>query len=178
MLYTSTRDNTVRVDSATAIMRGISPDGGLYVPVELPKLSYGELCSMVSADYQHRAVDILGRFLTDFTAEELAECVSAAYQDKFGSDAVAPVVSINDYRYILELWHGPTCAFKDMALQLLPHLLTRSVKKCGDGHEIVILVATSGDTGKAALEGFADVPAHASSSSIPMRAFPISRSFR
>ncbi|MBP3414931.1 MAG: threonine synthase, partial [Clostridia bacterium] len=158
MLYTSTRDNTVRVDSATAIMRGISPDGGLYVPVELPKLSYGELCSMVSADYQHRAVDILGRFLTDFTAEELAECVSAAYQDKFGSDAVAPVVSINDYRYILELWHGPTCAFKDMALQLLPHLLTRSVKKCGDGHEIVILVATSGDTGKAALEGFADVP--------------------
>jgi len=158
MVYTSTRDNTVRVDSATAIMRGISPDGGLYVPVELPKLSYSELCSMVSADYQHRAVDILGRFLTDFTDEELSECVKAAYEDKFGSDTVAPVASINDGRYILELWHGPTCAFKDMALQLLPHLLTRSVKKCGDDHEIVILVATSGDTGKAALEGFADVP--------------------
>ena len=158
MVYTSTRDNTVRVDSATAIMRGISPDGGLYVPVELPKLSYMELCSMVSADYRHRAVDIIGRFLTDFTTDELSECVRLAYEDKFGSDAVAPVVSINDYRYILELWHGPTCAFKDMALQLLPHLLTRSVKKCGDGHEIVILVATSGDTGKAALEGFADVP--------------------
>lgn len=158
MQYTSTRDSSVRVDAATAIARGISPDGGLYVPLEIPQLPYSELCALVSADYRDRAVDVIGRFLTDFSTEELRECVMNAYTDKFGSENVAPVVSVNNFRYILELWHGPTCAFKDMALQLLPHLLTRSVKKCRDEREVVILVATSGDTGKAALEGFADVP--------------------
>ena len=159
MNYTSTRDNTVRVDSATAIARGISPDGGLYVPVEIPQYDYSALCDTVKADYRERAVDILRRFLTDYSLDELRECVYAAYTDKFGSDdEVAPVVSINDNRYVLELWHGPTSAFKDMALQLLPHLLTRAVKKTGSDKETVILVATSGDTGKAALEGFADVP--------------------
>ncbi|MBE6753615.1 MAG: threonine synthase [Ruminococcaceae bacterium] len=159
MRYTSTRDNSVRVDSATAIARGISPDGGLYVPEEIPQYDYRALCQTVKADYRDRAIDILSRFLTDFTADELRECVYAAYTDKFGADdEVAPVVSANDNKYILELWHGPTSAFKDMALQLLPHLLTRSVKKTGSGKETVILVATSGDTGKAALEGFSDVP--------------------
>ncbi len=158
MQYTSTRNSSVRVDSATAIARGISPDGGLYVPVEIPSYTYDDLCACAKADYRERAVDILKRYLTDFTIDELRECVYAAYTDKFGDDEVAPVVSINNFKYILELWHGPTSAFKDMALQLLPHLLTKAVVKTGSNQETVILVATSGDTGKAALEGFADVP--------------------
>lgn len=158
MKYTSTRDNSVRVDSATAIARGISPDGGLYVPVEIPQYDYAALCESVKADYRERAVDILRRYLTDYSLDELRECVYAAYTDKFGDEEVAPVVDANNFKYVLELWHGPTSAFKDMALQLLPHLLTRAVKKTGSDQETVILVATSGDTGKAALEGFADVP--------------------
>ena len=158
MKYTSTRDNTVRVDSAYAIARGISPDGGLYVPVEIPSYSYKDLCSTVKADYRERSADILSRFLTDYSIDELRQCTYAAYTDKFGDDEVAPVVNVNDGRYVLELWHGPTSAFKDMALQLLPHLLTRANAKIGSDKETVILVATSGDTGKAALEGFADVP--------------------
>lgn len=158
MNYTSTRDNTVKVSAAQAIAAGISPDGGLYVPEYIPEYSYDELLAATKMDYRDRAVDVLGKYLTDFTKEELRECVNGAYTDKFGSTDVAPVVDISENRFVLELWHGPTCAFKDMALQLLPHLLTRSVKKTCDGKEIVILVATSGDTGKAALEGFKDVP--------------------
>lgn len=158
MNYTSTRDNSVKVTAAQAIATGISPDGGLYVPESIPEYSYDELCAATSMDYRDRAVNVLGKYLTDFTEEELRECVNGAYTGKFGSTDVAPVVDIAENRFVLELWHGPTCAFKDMALQLLPHLLTRSVKKTCEGKEIVILVATSGDTGKAALEGFKDVP--------------------
>ncbi|MBQ1412327.1 MAG: threonine synthase [Clostridia bacterium] len=158
MNYTSTRDNSVKVSSAQAIAAGISPDGGLYVPETIPSFSHEELLAIAGTDYRERAVKVLGKYLTDFTAEELRECVDGAYTDTFGGTDVAPVVDIADNRFVLELWHGPTCAFKDMALQLLPHLLTRSVKKTCDGKEIVILVATSGDTGKAALEGFRDVP--------------------
>ena len=158
MNYTSTRDNSVKVTAAQAIATGISPDGGLYVPESIPEYSYDELCNAAKMDYRDRAVDVLGKYLTDFTKEELQECVNGAYTGKFGSTDVAPVVDIAENRFVLELWHGPTCAFKDMALQLLPHLLTRSVKKTCEGKEIVILVATSGDTGKAALEGFKDVP--------------------
>ena len=158
MNYTSTRDNSVKVSAAYAIATGISPDGGLYVPEAIPALTHEELLAAAKTDYRDRAVSVLGKYLTDFTEEELRECVDGAYTGKFGGDDVAPVVDIAENRFVLELWHGPTCAFKDMALQLLPHLLTRSVKKTCDGKEIVILVATSGDTGKAALEGFKDVP--------------------
>ena len=158
MNYTSTRDSSVKVAAAYTIATGISPDGGLYVPENIPELTYDELLAMTKAGYKERAVSVLGKYLTDFTEEELRECVDGAYTGKFGGEDIAPVVDIADNRFVLELWHGPTCAFKDMALQLLPHLLTRSVKKTCDGKEIVILVATSGDTGKAALEGFKNVP--------------------
>ncbi len=159
MLYTSTRDSSIRVDSATAIATGISPDGGLYVPVELPDYDYADLTRVMSAGYCERAVDILSEFLSDFSKTELRECVAQAYEGKFREDGeIAPLHGLTDKEYILELWHGPTCAFKDMALQLLPHLLRKATLKTGCNKEIVILVATSGDTGKAALEGFADVP--------------------
>ncbi len=157
MNYTSTRDNSISVTSAQAIASGISPDGGLYVPKDLPKLTAEEIDSFAKLDYCGRAAAVLGKYLTDFTAEELTECVNSAYIGKFGSSDITPLTQIDENLFVLELWHGPTCAFKDMALQLLPHLLTRSVKKSGDGKETVILVATSGDTGKAALEGFKDV---------------------
>ncbi len=159
MQYTSTRDSSVRVDSATAIATGISPDGGLYVPVELPVYDYADLTRVMNAGYCERAVDILSEFLTDFSKSELRECVTQAYEGKFREDGeIAPVHALTDKEYILELWHGPTCAFKDMALQLLPHLLRKATLKTGSNKEVIILVATSGDTGKAALEGFADVP--------------------
>lgn len=158
MLYTSTRDNSVRVTASKAITDGISPDGGLYIPVEIPKLSPCELKDLCSANYKERAKKILGMYLSDFTSEELDYCVEGAYAEgKFASKAVAPVVKLYDNVNILELFKGPTCAFKDMALQILPYLLTVSAKKNLKDKEIVILVATSGDTGKAALEGFKDV---------------------
>ncbi len=146
------------VQSSTAIAQGISEEGGLFVPEFIPTLSYENIQSMCKMSYIEKAEYILSKFLTDFTSEELSDCVNNAYGDgKFDSEEVAPLSKLNDSTYILELWHGPTCAFKDMALQLLPHLLTTAVKKTGDDSETVILVATSGDTGKAALEGFKDV---------------------
>lgn len=156
MQYTSTRDSSVRVNSADAIARGISPDGGLYVPTEIPSAAISQLAA-ADMDYCSLAADIIGRFLTDYTTDELTECVNNAYNGKFRSEVPAPCVKLADNEYSLELWHGPTCAFKDMALQLLPHLLTRATAKTGSDKETIILVATSGDTGKAALEGFADV---------------------
>ncbi len=158
MLYTSTRDKSLKVSSAEAITRGISPDGGLFVPCEVPEVSLDFIASLENLSYRDRAKKILGLYLTDFTSEEISEFVEGAYKDgKFSSDDIAPVVNLHDNVNILELWHGPTCAFKDMALQLLPHLLIGSSKKTLKDKEIVILVATSGDTGKAALEGFRDV---------------------
>ena len=158
MLYTSTRDKSVRVSSSQAIARGISDDGGLFVPVEIPMLSLEDIYSLKELDYISRAKKILSLFLTDFTDEEIDSCVNGAYREgKFSSEKVAPVKKIADGANILELWRGPTCAFKDMALQLLPHLLTVSANKTAPDKTIVILVATSGDTGKAALEGFRDV---------------------
>ncbi len=158
MFYTSTRDNSVRVTASKAITDGISPDGGLYIPVEIPKLSADEIKALCSADYKERAKKVLGLYLTDFTKEELDYCVEGAYKEgKFSAPEVAPVVKLHDNVSILELFKGPTCAFKDMALQILPYLLTVSAKKNLKDKEIVILVATSGDTGKAALEGFKDV---------------------
>lgn len=158
MNYTSTRDSSVSVKSAEAIVKGLSPDGGLFVPENIPLLSLETIKHIADMPYVDRAKELLGIFLTDFTADELKKCVCAAYtKEKFETKNIAPVYKLSQGRYILELWHGPTCAFKDMALQILPHLLSTSVKKTGTDRETVILVATSGDTGKAALEGFKDV---------------------
>lgn len=159
MNYKSTRNNDVTVSASVAISRGISEDGGLFVPETMPWLSYTDLQILTDSDYVARANDILSRFLGDFTPGEVLDCVSRAYtREKFETESIAPLYELNPGVYLLELWHGPTCAFKDMALQLLPHLLSVSTKKANPGKTVVILVATSGDTGKAALEGFRDVP--------------------
>ena len=158
MFYTSTRDKSLKVTSAEAITKGISEEGGLFVPCEIPQVDLDFIASMKDMSYIERAKKVLALYLTDFTADEIASFVEGAYREgKFSSDEVAPVVNLHDNVNILELWHGPTCAFKDMALQLLPYLLIGSSKKTLKDKEIVILVATSGDTGKAALEGFKDV---------------------
>ena len=158
MFYTSTRDKSLKVTSAEAITKGISEEGGLFVPCEIPQVDLDFIASMKDMSYIERAKKVLSLYLTDFTADEIASFVEGAYKEgKFSSDEVAPVVNLHDNVNILELWHGPTCAFKDMALQLLPYLLIGSSKKTLKDKEIVILVATSGDTGKAALEGFKDV---------------------
>ncbi len=158
MFFTSTRDNNVKVTASKAIADGISPDGGLYIPESIPQLGADEIKALCGVNYKERAKKVLGLYLTDFTKDELDYCVEGAYKDgKFDSEFVAPVVNVHDNVNILELFRGPTCAFKDMALQILPYLLTVSAKKNLKDKEIVILVATSGDTGKAALEGFKDV---------------------
>lgn len=159
MLYESTRGQFEKVAAAEAIKMGIAPDGGLFVPDEIPHISMEELKEMAGLSYQERAAVILEKYLTDYSAVEINECVSLAYnQSRFDSPAIAPLHCLNDSLYVLELWHGPTYAFKDMALQILPHLLTKAAAKTGNTSTIVILVATSGDTGKAALEGFKNVP--------------------
>ncbi|MDP4120194.1 MAG: threonine synthase [Bacillota bacterium] len=161
-MYNSTVDKKCSVSSAQAIAQGISDDGGLFVPSEIPAYSAADFEALKSLNYQGRAKKILGDFLTDFSKEEIDECVDLAYTaEKFEIENPTQIASrtfCGDKINILELWHGPTSAFKDMALQILPHLLTKSFKKTYDGKEAVILVATSGDTGKAALEGFKDVP--------------------
>lgn len=158
MLYESTRDKNSRLTSIDAIKQGISKDGGLFIPEWLPQISNEDLLPLVDADYFRRAKFILKLFLTDYKDEDIDRCVDAAYADSaFPTGSIAPVAALNSGLYVLELWHGPTCAFKDMALQLLPHLMTAAIKATGEQKEIVILTATSGDTGKAALEGFRDV---------------------
>ena len=157
MKYTCTRDSGVSVSASKAILTGISPDGGLFLPESFPSFSHEEIADMAKLNYAGRAAMVMGKFLTDFSAEELERYTKAAYAaDRFGENT-APVVKLSDSAYILELFHGPTSAFKDFALQILPYLLTASARKNGVNEDIVILVATSGDTGKAALEGFADV---------------------
>lgn len=156
--YQSTRDSRVGISASQAIAQGICGNGGLFVPEEFPQVSKEELAGMVHMNYRARASFILKEYLSDFTAEEIAKCTADAYDGcKFSGGCPAPVVTLKSGVSFLELWHGPTCAFKDMALQILPHLLTRSLKKIETGKEALILVATSGDTGKAALEGFRDV---------------------
>jgi threonine synthase len=159
--YKSTRSSGVSVSAAQAIAQGICSDGGLFVPEKLPHISYADLCELKDLSYTQCAERILSGFLTDFSAEEIHDCVTKAYTGgKFDDDLPAPLSLLQrggSKLYMLELWHGPTCAFKDMALQLLPHLLTKSLKKINSDKTAVILVATSGDTGKAALEGFKDV---------------------
>jgi len=158
MFYTSTRDKSLKVTASEAITNGISKEGGLFVPCEIPTLSETDISEMVGLSYIERAKKILALYLTDFSAEELDYCVNGAYGgQKFDSAKVAPIVDLSEKAKVLELFRGPTCAFKDMALQLLPYLLTTASKRAAPDKEIVILVATSGDTGKAALEGFKDV---------------------
>ncbi|NLJ76087.1 MAG: threonine synthase [Peptococcaceae bacterium] len=159
MLYESTRGNHRRVPAAEAIKLGIAPDGGLFVPSEKVIIDSKKLQEMITLDYRQRAHLILKEFLDDYTVDEINNCLQQAYNtENFTSPAIAPLHKLTDSLYILELWHGPTCAFKDMALQILPHFLTKAVDKTGEKSTIVILVATSGDTGKAALEGFKNVP--------------------
>ena len=155
LLYKSTRDAEKTVTASQAILKGLADDGGLFVPVLIPKLpvSLGELKEMT---YQEIAYTVMKEFLTDFTEEELKNCIAKAYDSKFDTEEIAPLAKMED-AYYLELFHGATIAFKDMALSILPHLLTTSAKKNQVKNEIVILTATSGDTGKAALAGFADV---------------------
>ena len=158
MFYQSTRGGLRSVSSAEAIKMGIAPDGGLFVPESTVRLTPDEIRELAGLDYRGRAVKILQYFLDDYSEDEIADCVNNAYTtEKFGSDDTAPVIKMNEHVYLLELWHGPTCAFKDMALQILPHFLVKAMRKTGETDEIVILVATSGDTGKAALEGFSNV---------------------
>ncbi len=158
MFYTSTRNKSVHLTSSESILKGISDDGGLLVPDMLPKISLDDIGKMKYVSYAERTKSILNYFLNDFTDTEISNCVDAAYStEKFTSSDIAPTVHIDKSKNILELWHGPTCAFKDMALQLLPHLMTTAAEKSADGQEIIILVATSGDTGKAALDGFKNV---------------------
>ena len=155
MIYKSTRDDSVKVTASQAILKGLAPDGGLFVPESIPELdkSLEELSAM---DYKGVAYEVMKLMLDDFTEEELKHCVNSAYDSKFDTDEIAPLVKA-DGAYYLELFHGKTIAFKDMALSILPHLLITSAKKNNVKNDIVILTATSGDTGKAALAGFADV---------------------
>lgn len=158
MNYLSTRDKTLQLSAPEAIAQGLSTDGGLMTPVVIPKMSPNALESMKEMSYQQRAVYVMGIYLEQFSASELSGFAAKAYgSDKFDTDAVAPIRRVDDSTYCLELWHGPTCAFKDMALQMLPHLLSASLVKNAEEKTVCILVATSGDTGKAALEGFKDV---------------------
>ena len=156
LLYKSTRNSDKTVTASEAILKGLADDGGLFVPEYIPKLdvTMDELKGMT---YQETAYAVMKQFLTDFTEEELKHCIASAYDSKFDTEVIAPLVKVED-TYHLELFHGATIAFKDMALSILPHLLTTAAKKNNVTKDIVILTATSGDTGKAALAGFADVP--------------------
>ncbi|SCJ69361.1 Threonine synthase [uncultured Flavonifractor sp.] len=158
MYYVSTRNKQMRLAASQAIAQGLAEDGGLLTPEVFPKLSQNGLKTLTDMSYQQRAVYIMKPYLDDFTASELASFAAKAYnKEKFDVREVAPVRKVDENTYCLELWHGPTCAFKDMALQMLPHLLTASLKKNDEKKTACILVATSGDTGKGALEGFRDV---------------------
>lgn len=156
IMYKSTRSNNEKVTASQAILKGLAEDGGLFVPEEIPALDV-ELETLSSMTYQETAYEVMKLFLSDFSEEELKACIRGAYDEKFDTDLIAPLVK-KDGAYYLELFHGKTIAFKDMALSILPYLMTTAAKKNGVKNEIVILTATSGDTGKAALAGFADVP--------------------
>ncbi len=158
MHYISTRDDARSCTAAEAIVQGLAPDGGLLIPEVLPRLPAGAVDALQDMSYQQRAVYVMNLFLEGFTVAELARFANAAYgPERFDCKEVAPLRFLGDGVSCLELWHGPTCAFKDMALQMLPHLLTASLAKNREQKDVCILVATSGDTGKAALEGFRDV---------------------
>lgn len=155
LYYKSTRNSDMRVTASKAILTGLAPDGGLFVPESVPALGV-PLSELKGMSYQETAYTVMKQFLTDFTEEELKGCIAKAYDEKFDTESIAPLAKV-DNTYYLELFHGATIAFKDMALSILPHLLTVSAKKNEVKNDIVILTATSGDTGKAAMAGFADV---------------------
>jgi threonine synthase len=158
MYYVSTRNKNNKLQAADAIARGLASDGGLLTPEVIPNLAKSAFSTMKDMSYQQRAVYVMNSFLEEFSAAELTTYSVSAYGgEKFDHKEVAPVRKLDDGTYCMELWHGPTCAFKDMALQMLPHLLTASLQKTAETKTVCILVATSGDTGKAALEGFRDV---------------------
>ena len=156
MNYKSTRGSGDCLNSAKAIIKGIAEDKGLYVPESIPKLDFNP-AELAGLDYREVAFRIISKFLDDYTEQELRDCVNNAYDKKFESEEIVPVVKAGD-AYFIELYHGKTAAFKDMALSILPYLLTTAMRKEKEDKKIAILTATSGDTGKAALEGFADVP--------------------
>lgn len=155
LLYKSTRSDSEPISASQAILKGLADDGGLFVPVQIPKLALAmEEISKLS--YQETAYEVMKLFFTDFTKEELESCIAKAYDEKFDTEEIVPIAKVNG-AYYLELFHGATIAFKDMALSILPHLMTTAAKKNHVTNTIVILTATSGDTGKAALAGFSDV---------------------
>ena len=156
LIYQSTRDKTNKLTASQAILQGLATDGGLYVPNQIPDVAL-DFDLLKASSYQEIASLVLSAFLDDFTPEEIAYCVDSAYDTKFDELSIAPLVKVGG-QYNLELFHGNTIAFKDMALSILPYLMTTAAQKHGVDREIVILTATSGDTGKAAMAGFADVP--------------------
>lgn len=156
LVYQSTRDENNKVTASQAILQGLATDGGLFTPLTTPEVTL-DFDHLKDASYQEVAKLVFVCFLGCFTEEELDYCITNAYDDKFDTATIAPVVKLQNH-YNLELFHGSTIAFKDMALSILPYLLTTSAKKQGVDNKIVILTATSGDTGKAAMAGFADVP--------------------
>ena len=155
LMYSSTRNDKVKLTASQAILKGLADDGGLFVPERIPALDV-PMDTLADMSYQETAYEVMSRFFTDFTEDELKDCIKKAYDSKFDTPEIAPLVDA-DGAYYLELFHGPTIAFKDMALSILPHLLITSARKNQVKNDIVILTATSGDTGKAALAGFADV---------------------
>ncbi len=158
MFYHSTRDQSRKTYTAAEVIKmGLAPDGGLFIPDEIPALTAEEINALCADTYPVRAAKILSKFLTDYTYEELLTDCTAAYAETSFPGGAAPLVPVRDHIYSLELWHGPTAAFKDMALQIMPRLLSRALVKTGEKSDALILVATSGDTGKAALEGYKDI---------------------
>lgn len=158
-MYISTRSNYEPVAASTAIRLGMVPRGGLFVPEHIPEITMDQLESLQGKSYNEVAKTIISPYLDDYGEEELASCLEDAYnENNFNHPSIAPLYNLDNSNYLLELWHGPTAAFKDMALQFMPHLLSRALQKEARQEELIILVATSGDTGKAALEGFSDVP--------------------
>ncbi len=157
IFYKSTRGKESGITASQAILKGLSEDGGLFVPEQIPTLDI-PMETLAGMSYQDVAYEVMKRFLTDFSEEELKTCIRNAYDSKFDTEEIAPLHKTDDKTFYLELYHGATIAFKDMALSILPHLMTTAAKKNHVDNEIVILTATSGDTGKAAMAGFADVP--------------------
>ena len=156
LTYQSTRGGETGVPASMAILKGLAEDGGLFMPTEIPELDV-PMEKLGAMTYQETAYEVMKLFLTDYSPEELKDCITKAYDSKFDTEEIAPLAKA-DGAYFLELYHGSTIAFKDMALSILPHLMTTAAKKNRVDKEIVVLTATSGDTGKAAMAGFADVP--------------------
>ncbi len=156
LMYKSTRDSSLRVTASKAVLQGLSEDGGLFLPTFIPKLDV-PLKELSAMDYRGVAYEVMKLFLTDYTEDELKHCIASAYDEKFDTEGIVELVYAGG-AYYLELFHGKTIAFKDMALSILPHLMITAAKKNDIEDEIVILTATSGDTGKAALAGFDSVP--------------------